>query len=441
MSTLVVVEPDVEGGVPSPTTVNSKLSSTPKEDSANEPRSCCRWVRILLIAGLTLALVAIVVALLVLCTRPKAKDERRTEPHRENHPVAPHYLDGRYAIVEQDGARIPAGGELSIYFVGGSNVAWQTWPDQLHGYLQRLEYTVAPQNYTHQDIAFKTEEAPICDDETEYSSLATPRIARPGWGSWGFAYDSMDDCVDAPLFGETTGVYPFRKIAGRDVSCLNGWACEPKKEQAHQMVRVSDIAEDAGMADVVMLSTWVNDFKQQYCKYKCYNGTYLEQSEIAPITIANIRRVIQAIHVVNPNTFVVVMALYSDAKKSLVVEDTLDEIAAINTLVEAGVAQEPNTAFVDFALAPGQDMFQITPAGHPNCRGDRLMATQVINKLFERRVLGRALSLPTGKNATECLNAASCRDIDDKVCCQAAASCRVDPAGACVDYSAGVGAL
>jgi len=429
---------DMEDGVSSPSTVNPQLSSVRKEGGGNEPRRCGSSVWTFPIVGLTVVLVAMAVVLLVLVLRehPGGKDDSKV-----GSPPERHEYDGQYEIVEQEGARIPPGGELSIYFVGGSNVVWQTWPGQLHGYLKRLKYIVAPRNYTHQDVAFKAEEAPICDDEAEYSSLATPLIARPGWGSWGFAYDSMDDCVDTPLFGETSGLYLFRKTAGRYVSCLNGWGCRPWKEQAHQMVRVSDIAEDAGLADVVMLSTWVNDFKQQYCKYKCYNGTYLEQSEIAPITIANIRRVIQAIHVVNPNTFVVVMALYSDAKKSLVVEDTLDEIAAINTLVEAGVAQEPNTAFVDFALAPGQDMFQITPAGHPNCRGDRLMATQVINKLFERRVLGRALSLPTGKNATECLNAASCRDIDDKVCCQAAASCRVDPAGACVDYSAGVGAL
>jgi len=190
-----------------------------------------------------------------------------------------------------------------------------------------------------------------------------------------------------------------------------------------------------------MLSTWLNDFKQQYCKYKCYNGTFLDHAEIAPITIANIRRVIQAIHVVNPNAFVVVMALYPDAKRSLVVEDTLDDIAAINTLVEAGVTQEPNTAFVNFALAFGRDMFQVTPPGHPNCRGDRLMATQVIHELFEHGILGRALALPTGDKANECLNAASCSDIVDKACCQAAAICRVDPDGTCIDYGVGEGAV
>jgi len=190
-----------------------------------------------------------------------------------------------------------------------------------------------------------------------------------------------------------------------------------------------------------MLSTWLNDFKQQYCKYKRYNGTLLEHAEIAPITISNIRRVIQAIHSVNPDAFVVVMALYSDAKKSLVVEETLDAIAAINTMVEAGVTQEPNVAFVNFALAPGQDMFQVTPPGHPNCRGDRIMATQVMHKLFEHGVLGRALALPTGDKVTECLNVASCGDIVDKACCQAAAICRLDPDGACVEYGAGAGAL
>jgi len=434
----------------SPSAVNPTLSSSPKKEVSpdrkhQEESRGCRSVRLLFVVGVTMVLVTVGVVMLVLFSSPddedNSKDAAGAAPPT-GRSLAEHYVVGRYDIVEQEGARISPGGELSIYFVGGSNVAWQTWPDQLHGYLQRLQYKVAGADYAHQDFTFKTEVAPICDDEAEYSFLDTFRIARPGWGSWGFAYDSMADCVDAPLFGEeTSGAYPFRKIAGRDVSCLNGWACKPEVDVARQIVRVSDIAADAGKADVVMLSTWVNDFKQQFCKYRCYNGTILERSEIVPITIANIRRVIQAIHAVSPDSFILVMALHADVNKTLVREDTLDEIAAVNALVEEGVTQEPNTAFVNFAAAPGQDMFQISPAGHPNCRVDRLMAVHILRTLFEHRVLGRALALPTGKLAAECLNAASCSDIDDKACCQAAAICRIDPAGACVDYSPGKGAL
>jgi len=225
------------------------------------------------------------------------------------------------------------------------------------------------------------------------------------------------------------------------VSCLNGWACTPGKEQSRQLVRPSDVAEDASEADVVVLSTWFNDFKQQYCDYKCYNGTVLEPAEIAPVTVANLLRLIRAVHAENPAAFVLVMALYPDASRSLVVEDTLDTIAAINAQVKEGLRAEPNVAFVDFDLAPGQDMFQVKPPGHPNCRGDRIMATQVMRTLFDRGVLGRSLALPEGDLARECLRAESCGAIVEKACCQAAASCRVDPDGVCVAYSAGEGSL
>jgi len=356
------------------------------------------------------------------------------------HAVDGRYLPRRYEVVEQVGARIPAGGDVRLYFVGGSNTVWQTWPDQMHAYLRKLNYTVPAGSYKHLD-ATSPLQAPVCDDEAEFRGLITPRIGRPGWGSWGFAYDSQLDCSDAPLVREEKGEFPFRTIAGHPVSCLNGWACKPESNQSRQVVRPSDIAEDAKMADVVMLSTWVNDFKQQYCKYKCYNGTKLEPEGIAPITIANLRRVIRAIHAVNPNAFVVVVALYPDAEKSLVVEATLEWIASINSLVSEGVSVEPNVAFVDFALTPGQDMFQVKPPGHPNCRGDRLMATQVLRTLFDRKILGRALALPEGDRARECLSSLSCGEISDKACCQAAGVCRLDPSGACVAYGPGLGSL
>lgn len=69
------------------------------------------------------------------------------------------------------------------------------------------------------------------------------------------------------------------------------------------------------------------------------------------------------------------------------------------------------------------------------------MATQVLRALFDRKVLGRTLALPEGDRAGECLRAASCGDIAEKACCQAAAICRVDPDGNCVAYSPGVGAM
>jgi len=57
----------------------------------------------------------------------------------------------------------------------------------------------------------------------------------------------------------------------------------------------------------------------------------------------------------------------------------------INEKVAAGVEQEPNTAFVDFTLPVGEEIFQTKHAGHPNCRGDRIMASRVLEVLYDRK--------------------------------------------------------
>lgn len=343
----------------------------------------------------------------------------------------------RYEFVEQKGAKIPIGGEVRLYFVGGSNVAWQTWPDQLHAYLWKLSYIVPEGNYTLANLDLASDAAPVCDDVSEFDFLKTPRIAHPGWGSWGFAYDSTEDCTAAPYHGEASGVHPFRKIAGHEVSCLNGWACKPGKPESNQMVKPSEVALDAQDANVVLLSTWVNDFKQQFCDYKCFNGTQLDPMNITDITVENLSRMIRAIHRVNPSALVLVMALYPDAKGPKVVPETLGEIAAINARVAEGVHKEPNAAFVDFELPGGTDIFQTKHAGHPNCRGDRLMATRVLEVLFERRVLGRSLALPRGDEAETCLRAEHCSSITSRACCQGAARCRIGARGRCEDYGPG----
>lgn len=78
-----------------------------------------------------------------------------------------------------------------------------------------------------------------------------------------------------------------------------------------------------------------------------------------PRSLPSVRRLIRAIHKASPAAFVVVIALYPDAQQTLLVEETLGKIAAINAAVREGVSTEPNVAFVDFELAPGQDMFQV----------------------------------------------------------------------------------
>merc|ERR1719401_1876633 len=134
------------------------------------------------------------------------------------------------------------------------------------------------------------------------------------------------------------------------------------------------------------------------------------------------------------------MALYPDADHNnppFVVEDTLGDIKAINDKVAAGVEQEPNTAFVDFTLPVGEEIFQTKNKGHPNCRGDRIMASRVLEVLYEKKVIARTLDIPAGEEAERCLLAKSCSSISDRRCCQSAARCRVSAGGQCVAYGPG----
>uniref|UniRef100_A0A7S2PAU3 Uncharacterized protein n=1 Tax=Zooxanthella nutricula TaxID=1333877 RepID=A0A7S2PAU3_9DINO len=346
---------------------------------------------------------------------------------------------GRFAVVEQQGARIPAGGEVRLYFVGSSNVAWQTWPDQLHMYLSELGYTLPTEAYAHANLLTASDLAPKCDDQADFQSLQTPRIGYAGWGSWNFAFDSDDDCAATPYQGHASGVYPFRTIAGHAVSCLSGWGCKPDKEEAHQRVRPAAVAEDAKHADVVLLSHWINDFKQQYSGYSCFNSTKFDSLTIVDITVEDVRRLIRAVHKVNPSALVLVLALRPEASGPRVVPEARAKVAAINGKIKDGVQEEPNTAFVDFRIPDGIDMFQTAHPGHLNCRGDRLMAHSVLKALYERRVIANSLApLPAGEVAT-CQVESNCAGITDQACCQAAASCRVARSGKCVPYGPGVG--
>jgi len=350
-----------------------------------------------------------------------------------------HVLPGaqRFALEEQSAARIPVGGDVQLYFVGGSNLAWQTWPDQLHMYLRDLGYVLPRENYNVTNIDFASRLAPTCDDESAFAGLSTPRVAHAGWGSWNFAFDSDEDCVRTPYSGHAPGEYPFRAIAGHAVSCYAGWACNPTGSQANESVRPASVAADANTADVVLLSNWVNDFKQQYCGYSCYNGTHLDDMAIANITVASLLRVIRAVHEVNPSALVLVMALYPDADGAFVRNSTLNAIGAINERVASGVEAEPNTSFVDFNVPADMEMFQTKHPGHLNCRGDRLMAFSVLRAMFQRKVLARTLARPRGEEASACLTRTDCAGISNTTCCQGAAACRVAGSGQCVPYGPG----
>jgi len=219
---------------------------------------------------------------------------------------------------------------------------------------------------------------------------------------------------------------------------LSGWGCSPESDEEQQVVRPAAVAEDAKHADVVMLSNWVNDFTQQYAGYNCFNATALDSATIVGITVQTLRRLIRAVHKANPSALVLVLALRPDAVGPRVAPETLADIAAINGKVRDGVEEEPNTAFVDFRIPEGIDMFQTANPGHLNCRGDRIMATSVLRALYDRHVLARSLALPQAGEAETCLLEADCGSITSKTCCQAAASCRVASDGQCTPYGPGV---
>mmetsp|Transcript_37727 Transcript_37727/g.94678 ORF Transcript_37727/g.94678 Transcript_37727/m.94678 type:complete len:500 (+) Transcript_37727:71-1570(+) len=342
----------------------------------------------------------------------------------------------RYATVSHNTARIPVGGEIRFYVVGTSNAVWQTWPDQVHVFLRELGYVVPSSNYELADSTQPMSRAPVCDNAHEYQDLESPRIGRVGWASWGFAYDSKDDCVAADYEG-AIGEHGFREIAGHQVSCVNSWACNPSGQRDDTLVSPTAVARDARDADVVFLSNWINDSKQRWSQFRCFKGEEIDFVDTTDITVQNLKRIIQAIHNESPTTVVLIMALYPDSAGPHVMEHTLSRVAAINEQVRTRI-NEPNTHFVDYTFPTGQEVFSSRNPGHANCRGDMVMATKALEVLFDEGVLARGLALPTGDAAAACLANTECAAIADKACCQLAASCHVGVSGLCESFGPGM---
>merc|ERR1712066_493414 len=111
----------------------------------------------------------------------------------------------------------------------------------------------------------------------------------------------------------------------------------------------------------------------------------------------------------------------------------MDMVNRVNTLVKTKLQDEPNTFFVNYSFPLDQVMFQ-NPATdgrwHPNCRGDRIVATNVLDSLFEHKILSRGIALA---DESECLANSACRSLS-LPCCQRSALCYVNGDRICSEY-------
>jgi len=322
------------------------------------------------------------------------------------------------ATIEQAGARIPAGGTLRVFVVGSSNAQWQTWADQVHVLLEQLGYQSPLVQGTELHNTTQPQWSATCDDAKEISDTHTLRIAKPGWSSWGFAYDSMDGCSSAG----------YREIDDYAVRCVNGWQCLEQFSGSEALVRPSDIAAIARGSELTILHNWVNDFTARFHGSHCF-GPEVPSMGDADLTIDSLRRTIRAISAASPGTTIAVMAKYPGAGGRVVG----CEYNGLNRAVQEALADEPNTIFVDYDFPLHQDMFLMSKSGHANCRGDKVMAKAVVGALYDAKVIARGLAMG---NATQCLGNAQCEALSPE-CCQASALCWPLADGRCAAYSTG----
>jgi len=333
------------------------------------------------------------------------------------------------ALLARPDAGVAPGGDLRFYVIGSSNAAWQTWPDQLHATLKRMGYQV---QLPKTEIPGETDgpkgrRTPKCMDADTFETLSTPRLGLQGWSTWGFAYDNEDDC----------NADGFRKIAGWDVSCTNGWACTAQWRGDVPLVPASAIAKGVRGANVVILANFVNDGRNaMYGPHHCYGpGRVPDVMETTDITAESLRRTIRAIHEEDPSVVVLVLGRYADAKQFYFVNDrTLEQNQAINAAVREKVEIEPNTHFVDLTFPMGLEMFQSLNGGHANCRGDMVMANSVVEAMYQHGVISVGLNLG---EEDACLARSDCGALD-LACCQRSALCCVDREKKCAPYGPGL---
>jgi len=343
-------------------------------------------------------------------------------PHVPKVPVRPQVPKVRLE------APVQPGQDLRFYVVGSSNAAWQNWVDQVHSSLGRLGYNL---DLPHTDIPGETDaptkRTPKCQDSATYESLRTPRLALQGWSSWGFAYESEDDC----------NAEGFRTIAGWNVSCTNGWACTEKYRGDVPYLPPSTIAKGVRGAHVVVLANFVNDGKTaMYCPGACFgSGVVPDLVDTTEISAETLKHTIRAIHAEDPEVVVLVLARYPDAKQVVFVNDrNLEQVNAINAAVREHVEKEPNTHFVDVIFPMGINVFQTLNRGHANCRGDKILTNSVIEAMYKRGVISVGANM-SGDDS--CLIHADCESLDH-ACCQRSALCYMNPEGGCAAYGPGL---
>lgn len=326
--------------------------------------------------------------------------------------------------VDQPGAAVPAGGNVHVLFMGTSNVVWQTWPDHVHLLLQQLGYTMTSPQLPPSAMAHPSQSrTPVCDDAGGYATLNTPRIGKIGWASWGFAYESRDDC-------DAQG---YRTIAGFRVSCLNAWACREWDVEAKNLVRPSDIAAMASDVHAVVMSIWINDPRQHWSLNVCFGGANIPALDTVAITKEDLLKIIRAIHARNPSAVVFIMSLYPDSAGTQLIDYSVPATKSINKALKDALSQEPNTYLVEYDFPAGVDMYQTLNPGHPNCRGDKVMATSVVDTMFKAKLLERSVGLGA---AEECLASNECGLLSTE-CCYRSAQCYMAQDSICQPFGPG----
>mmetsp|Transcript_9738 Transcript_9738/g.27330 ORF Transcript_9738/g.27330 Transcript_9738/m.27330 type:complete len:912 (-) Transcript_9738:209-2944(-) len=319
--------------------------------------------------------------------------------------------------LSQGGAPLNPGDNVWIYSVGSSNVVWMTWLDQLHLYLQRLGFRL-PIVAAKTSPRYYATSVPMCDDTKHFEFLKTARFGRIGWSSWDFAYEGWDDCKDG-----------VRQVLNYTIKCQHGPGCHYSKLP----LRVSWIAKDASKSNITLLATWFNDYEQHWSNFKCFGGKKLSHFEISQVTIINLKRTVRAIHALNPNVWVLVMAKYSELYHHV----NAPWMREVNTIVKNSIEQEPRTLFVDFEIPDETvaEMFQTAHKGHPNCRGSKIMAQAAMQKLYDARVIGKTINIqaPTQERQAN----RNCQTLNVSAC-HTSALCWVDlNSKQCMPYSAG----
>lgn len=338
-----------------------------------------------------------------------------------------HHLDSADAqlfrssqFVEQTGAQFKLGDQIFLYAIGSSNLALMPWYDQLHLLLRRLGYSL-PVTPAARTAEYHPRASPVCDDTKYFQHLKTTRFGRVGWSSWEFASNGWEGC-------DADG---FRDVDGLNVKCQHGPGCVFSKNPMF----VSDLATDASHSNITVLASWFNDNQHWSTHYKCFNSSKRIWIQLLPISVHMLQNTIRAIHAKNPNTWVLVMAMYPETFK----HKTFQFIVQSNSQVKAAVEQEPRTFFVDYYM-PNDDEgeFYQSPAhgGHPNCRGSLLMAKAAVVRLFREKILQRSLSMAAPSKAN--LLDGACENLNGAQC-HSSALCWVGPEHDCACRAYGPG--